>query len=241
MIQNWPLVFLYTGLNELIEAAARMLNSGGGVPIFEDLEQGGLGESMTNALIDDWLTMGGIGLIMGGLFMYHISSAALLSRDTWRRRRSQWYYYFAVIVMWFLIYPASAIVVVDVPNGNSTAAGIRIAGYRQDKSDAWLGFAVSVAYHGLLVLQAWALESYFSVAWNQEPPWKRPYFWCGAWTISALLEMQSMWDYFYSSAVQAWIISGIVCGYLLALAVARHKLPEFVDRFQSWAMPASEK
>ena len=180
----------------------------------------------------------GIALILGGLFMYHFETQALLSTKVWRARRWQWWYYGALLALWFVIYPFPPGVRIP-PVGNITLP--RIADFSEDKSGVWVGFAVVVIYHGLLVLQAWALEPYFSTAWRAEEPWKRPYFWAGVWVITASFEIQAMWDYFYSSAAQTWLIAGILGLYLVGIAVARRKWLYFVTRFDSWARVDSAK
>jgi hypothetical protein len=239
-MQNWPIVFLITGLNELGESLLRVVaGGGGGLPLIEDSEGGGVGESLTGALVDDWLTQGGIALILGGLFMYHFETEALLSLKTWRRRRGQWWYYLFIILLRVItVYPFSVGLQIP-PVGNITLP--RIADFTEDKSLVWVGFAGMVLFNGVLVLQAWALEPYFSIAWRKEAPWKRPYFWAGLWVISSAFEIQAMWDYFYSSAIQTWLIAGIVAVYLIAIAVARHKWLYFVTRFDSWAELEPEK
>lgn len=231
--QNPWVVFLITGLNELFEQVARTLNAGGGIPLIEDIEGEGLGESLTNSLVDDWLTQGSIGLLLGGLFMYHLVTYALVSVKVWRRQRSQWYFYGAFLLLWFIAYPIPTRVIVTPPS-NTTLP--RVAGFTEDKSDLWIGFAVVVIYHGFLVLQAWAIEPYFSTAWKDEPAWKRPYFWFGSWGVGACFEIQSMWDYLQSSAIQTWAIAGAISIYLIGLAIARHQLPYFIRRFDSWAL-----
>lgn len=236
-LQNGWVVFLLTGLNELIEQVIRVLGQGG-IPIIEELEAAneGSGETYTTAMVDDWLTGGALGLILGGLFMYHIAAHALVSVKQWRRRRSEWAFYIVFLVVWLVAY-APVFPITITPQSNQTLP--RVAGYTDDKSDLWIGAALMVIFHGALVLLWWSLEQWASRAWDQEPPWKRHYFWFGMWTIGACLEIQAMWDYLQSSAIQGWTITGVLSLYMLAIAVYRGRVDYFIKRFDSWALQST--
>lgn len=221
MTQSWPITFLFTGVAEIAEG---VLVAGGTAFPLE------VSESLTEVLIDDWLIQGGLGLLLGGLFMYTIKAHALLSSKRWRTRRSEWYFYALIVVLYFLANVSGfAGFYVEAPPDTRNLAGF-------NTTDLWLSPAVNVAYHGILLTGVYAVEPHFSTqVWLGEPPWKRSSFWCGAWVIGAALELQAPWDYFYSSAIQSWLITAIIALYLLGIAAVRGEWPYFVQRFGSWA------
>lgn len=228
MTQWWPLVFLLTGVSELLEGVGRMLNQGGGAPLLEIDETG---ESLTQALVDDWLICGGIGLLLGGLFMYHIRRQPLLSVHKWRYHRRAFYFYAAFTVAWLLPYPFNALVVVAPPPGGISG----YAAYSANKTEVHLGPPAIVALHGVASFVALGFEPRFSTAWQGAEPWKRSTFWVGSWALAACFEMQATWDWFYSGAIQTYLISGVLAAYLLAAAAYRGQWQYFVDRFASWS------
>lgn len=227
MTQWWPVVFLLTGVNELVESLGRVLNGGSTVPLLELIEGG---ESLTEALVDDWLICGGIGLILGGLFMYHIRYYPLLSLRAWRFKRGAFFFYLGFTIVWILPYTVNAVLSIPTPAGVTG-----VASFSTDKAELYIGPPFTVLAHAAVAIIALWLEPSFSNAWVGTPHWKRSTFWVGMWALTALLEIQATWDWLYSGAIQVYLLSFLLAMYMLVIAFYRGQLRYFGERFMSWS------
>lgn len=226
-LQNWPIVFLLTGLAEAYEAVGRAVNGGTAVPLLEDVEGG---ESMTNAIVDDWVIAGTIGLLLGGLFMYHLRTRALVDKHRWRQQRTSWWFYVLVVIASIGPTAFMPLFVIDTPPGV-----MNVAAFSTNKTDLWLGPGLISTFRAFLYAQAFVVEGRFSKAWVSEPPWKRSTFYSAQWAICGILEIQAPWDWFYSGAIQVYVLSGLMLVYMIILAIGRGQWQYFVTRFSSWA------
>ena len=225
LIQRWPIVFLLTGLNEILEQV--LVVASGGFGIFPEVSGANDFESSTNQLIDDWLTQGSIGLILGGLFVYALRSPALWKG--WRTDRRRWWFYFFVALSYFLISILTSMTIVK-PVGLEG-----VSSSTANKTDLWVGPQIVTAAEGSLMLLAQYGEPFYSNAWLKEPPWKRRWLWNGFWVIHACFSVQSTWDWFYSGHIQTWLLAGVLAALLLGVIVVNGDWFYTIERFGSWA------
>lgn len=224
LIQNWPIVFLLTGMNEIFE---RFITLPDGLLFFPEVDALNDGESSLNQLIDDWATQGGIGLILGGLFVYSLRSPVLLKG--WRTNRRRFWFYFFVAITYFFISIMTSITI-NKPVGLAGVSSSKV-----NKTDLWVGPQLSTALEGGLILMAQYGEPFYSNAWVKEPPWKRRWFWNGFWVIHACFSTQSAWDWFYSGHAQTWLLSGILALVLMTIIIINGDWFYTIERFGSWA------
>jgi len=225
LTQNWPIVFLLTGLNEVLEAVLVQLS--GGFAIFPEVEGQNDFESITQALVDDWLTQGSIGLILGGLFVYALRSPVLWKG--WRTDRTRWWYYFFVFGI-FIILTIPTSLTIEKPEGLEG-----VSSSTTNKTDFWVGPPIVTILEGGVIMLAQYGEPWYSNAWLKEPPWKRRAFWNGFWVIHACYHIQAPWDWFYSGHAQSWLLSGILAVALLVIIGLNGDLNYAIERFDSWA------
>lgn len=225
LIQHWPTVFLLTGLNEIMERVLIVLI--GDFGIFPSIDSANDVESAVQQLVDDWLTQGGLGILIGGLFVYTIRSPVLWTG--WRTNRRQWWFY-AIVALFYFILSVLTSTTIDKPVGLIGASSTNV-----NRTDFWIGpYIVSVGWGGLVFLIQWS-EPIYSSAWVTEPRWKRRWFWNGYYIFFLLFSLQSPWDWFYSGAAQTWLLSAISITMLLSVLVIQGRWTWAIRRFDSWA------
>lgn len=225
LTQRWPLVLLITGLNEVFEILLKLIF--GDFAIFPEVDATNDFESITQALIDDWLTQGSIGLILGGLFVYAIRSPVVWTG--WRTNRRQWWFYFFTAVVYFVITILFSMTI-EKPPGL-----MGVSSTKPDKTDLWVGPYITTALIGGLILLAQYGENFYSVAWAKQPESKRRHFWNGYWAINVCFSIQATWDWFYSGAAQSWLLAGLFAIGLMGIIVVKGDWMYAIERFDSWA------
>lgn len=211
--------FVMAGLSEIFEAFAQVAFAN--FLIFVGAE--GSYESVGMVLIEDWLIQGGIGALLGLMFIASFPGPRMLRfRDLFRMpvlRVGRFVFY--LFIVFLLCVPGTAIHSLTVgasefPIGILLYAPIAI---------------VSVGFMVLFPVHKRRWHDYTSAQqWD---------YWLTALGFTVVIGTQTAFDYLQSSAIQSWLWSFVFAVYLFARAVYRYRTygyvysPEGYDPFKT--------
>jgi len=182
------LAFAFAGIAEIGEALAYALFDN--FAIF--VNDSDVVENITGILLDDWLIQGGIGVVLGIIMMYLFPEVPRLLR--WRdlvpakrgHKRHLKRFFGYLFLFLFLIAPASI--------------------YRLETSS---GFTYGILiYWGIQIILVAILLLFTKEQYMD--------FWITTLVISGIYNVQNLFDYLYSSAIQSWLWTVII---MLALLI----------------------
>lgn len=164
-------------------------------------------ENLAGSQIDDIVWMGYLGVFFGWVFYSHFAYPALLRyRDIWRGRGALRVLFYGVMLFGVNIALTASLY------------GLRVNGFR-------LGILLYPIIHGLSFLVTIRLQP--RAVWAKYTRWEAAQFWGGMWLVSALYNAQNLFDWFYSSHLQATLVTAILLvAVMLPWSVARWRWPQ---------------
>lgn len=191
---KWPLfAFLMAGIWEIVEVLMLMLFRNFSL-FFVGPEENLQFENLGQVLIDDWLIHGGIGTLLGWTFIHTFSFPKFVDfGEFWSDPYKFWYYVWSFAFVNFGFFFLYGLEVGD--------------GFR-------LGVLLAPFIQGIFILLTAATEPW--PTWEgYGPKWR---FWLAFWPLSLALNISNLFMWFFSGAIQAWLISGIYFIILLIIA-----------------------
>ena len=197
LFTKWPLFgFFIAGVWEIIEILILMIFQTFNV-FFVGPDANSAYENLGQAFIDDWLIHGGIGTLLAWTLLHTFDMPLLVDfGEFWTKLYKFWYYVFAFII---LALPLSTWYGYEI---DGIRLGVLIAPFLQ------------LIVIGLIVLT------------EPKATWlgySRVTYWMCWWPLSLALNISNMFGWFYSGAIQAWLLTGIYYVILLGVAQYRNK------------------
>jgi hypothetical protein len=190
---NWIAAFFVSGLFEIVEALM--------VTIFKNFAFfAGAANSLENlpdVLIDDWLIQAGLGVLLGALYMW-VMRAPSMWGNFWTQRRNFLY--------WLAWYVAVMI--------TQTTYGLNLND--DDPTGFPIGGIICCAMMAVVFAFLIQNEPDLETTWKGRTKESRMVFWIGTLTIYFSFYLVTMFDFFYGSAAQTWLLWGVwVVGWLV--------------------------
>ena len=188
----WPPILL-SGLFEIVEAV--MVATTKDFALFAGAANSL--ENLSDVLLDDWLIQAGLGVLLGVVYMWVMNGPRLWGNFWTQRRNFLWW------TLWYILLMVT-----------QTTYGLNL------NDDDPTGFPIG----GIVCCSLMAVIFAFLV--QNEPDWKiswagrtqrsRLEFWMGAIVIYFSFYLVTMFDFFFGSAPQTWLLWGIwVIGLLI--------------------------
>ena len=189
--------FAIAGIAEIGEALANVLF--GNFVIF--ITDNDVGENITGILLDDWLIQGGIGVLLGIVIIAIFKPPRYIDirdicphRKGERRHTGRFFYYLFLFLL--LVVPATI--------------------YR-----LLIGsFELGITLYPVLNLVVIGIHLLIQRCQRKRVNYE---FWFTIVAISLVLNVQNIFDYLYSSAIQSWLWSAVIMLYLLLRLTLRIK------------------
>jgi hypothetical protein len=182
--------FAIAGIAEIGEALANAMF--GDFVIF--ITDNDVGENITGILLDDWLIQGGIGVLLGIVIIAIFKPPRYIdlrdicpARKGEKRHVGRFFYYLFLFL--FLVAPA---ITYRLAIGSFSSAGVILYP------------VLNLGVIGIHLLIQYCQRKRV----NYE-------FWFTIVAISLVLNVQNIFDYLYSSAIQSWLWSSVIMLYLL--------------------------
>lgn len=212
--RSWWFGFLMAGVGELVEyfgawafkSFVIFVGTRNGVDFNHDIE------SLAGSYVDDWLIQGTlVGVFLGWIFYKTFSYPRLIS--AWDFLNNQlWFIYYAILLFGLNVVLTGSIYRVMI---GSFELGINLA---------WIIYGLT-----LLILLIWQPRD----KWNGYSNWHKAEFYLGSWFINIAFQVQNQFDWFFSSAVQSWLIGGILLVLLVPIGLYRWRWPMRI-RLSKW-------
>ena len=190
-----PLVaFLLSGVFEIVEALALMGFGDFGF-FFSGPKENIMIENIGQSLVIDWLLHGGIGTLLGWMYLKTFRFPAMITvYDFWNKPFYFFYYLLAYIfstLLYFFLY------------------GIKL------ENGFPLGILMGFIGQGIVILLI--LWTQPRNRWKDYTKAERTRFWLIQYLFAVGLGVSNMFDWLYSSAIQVWVICGIFFLMLIVL------------------------
>lgn len=201
-----PYAFLLSGIGELIEylmlslynSFIVFLGTHDGVDFNVDVE------NLAGSYIEDWLIQGGLGTLMAWVFYNHFVFPQLIRfGDVLKGGALRVLFYLFFIVCGCIVLP-------------SALFGIEVNGFPLGRHLYYI--IQSVMFLLIILLQPRdVFQGYKKMDIYQ--------FWFCSWFIMFVYLLQNSWDWFYSSHIQSWLITGIFLVIVFFWSIYRWRWP----------------
>jgi len=167
-------------------------------------------ENLSDVLIDDWLIQAGLGTLLGALYMWVMRAPSLWGN--WFTQRRNFLYW----TLWYVLLMVT-----------QTTYGINLND--DDPTGFPLGGIICCSLMAIVFAFLVQNEPDREIAWSGRTKRSRLEFWIGAITIYFSFYLVVMFDFFFSSAAQTWLLWTVwVVGWLIWV-YARGRGQELLD------------
>jgi len=188
----WPPILL-SGLFEIVEAGMVLTTSG--FAVFAGAANSL--ENLSDVLLDDWLIQCGLGVLLGCLYLWCMGWPRLWGNFWTQRRNFLWW------TLWYILIMLT-----------QTTYGLNLND--DDPTGFPIGGVICVSLMCLLFAFLVQNEPDWQIAWTGKTMRHRMEFWMGTFTIYLSFYLVVMFDFFYGSAPQTWLLWAVwVLGWLI--------------------------
>ena len=211
--------WVIAGVLELVEVLMQVIFGSYGFFIGPESENL---ENLGRSLVEDWLIQGGIGALLGLVYISGFPGPRML-------RFRDWFRLPAIRVGRFILYALLLIIIAGI--------GTLLFGYELPDSGFKLGVFLSLALNVLVVplLLCFRVHKETWATYSVNQQWE---YWLTALVFTTIMSVQAAFDYLYSGAIQSWLWSFVFLVYLFVRALYRYRVygyvhsPEGYDPFK---------
>jgi hypothetical protein len=180
-------------------------------------------ENFGRSLVEDWLIQGGIGALLGLVYIASFPGPRMLRfRDLFRLP--------SLKVGRFILYSLLLIIIAGV--------GTMLFGYELADSGFKLGVFFSLGLTVFVVAGLFCFKAH-KKTWQSYSSMQQWEYWLTTLVFTTVISVQAAFDYLYSGAIQSWLWSFVFLVYLFVRALYRYRVygyvhsPEGYDPFKT--------
>lgn len=178
--------FLFSGIWEIVEALILLIFGNFSLFFVGPADNLAL-ENLSQSIIDDWLIHGGIGALLSWVFYYGFNFPILVNfKEFWTDVYRFWFYVFSFVLVnsgFYFLY------------GTEVGDGFR------------LGVLISFFIQGFFILITVWLQP--RMTWANYTRQEQIEFWLLPYILSVALNISNLFNWFFSGAIQVWLLTGI--------------------------------